>query len=128
MGAGEARLARSRFFMSKQNHQDSKNTKVAPSFRLDHLARSVIGSAIAVHRSLGPGFLESVYEAALSAELRFRMIPFKTQVPIPLFYRGHVIGESRLDLVIDEILIVELKSVEAFAPIHTAQLISYLRA
>jgi GxxExxY protein len=72
--------------------------------------------------------LESVYESALSIELRFRSIPYKTQVPIPLYYRGQVIGESRLDLLIDEVLIVELKSVEVFVPIHTAQLISYLRA
>ena len=114
--------------MSEYNHQDSKNTKLAPSFYIDRLAHSVIGAAIAVHRTLGPGFLESVYESALSVELRFRSVPFRTQVPIPLYYRGYVIGESRLDLVVDELLIVELKSVEVFAPIHTAQLISYLRA
>ena len=88
----------------------------------------MIGAALTVHRSLGPGFLESIYQSALSIELRLRSIPYKTQVPIPIFYKGHVVGESRLDLVIDEILIVELKSVEIFAPIHTAQLISYLRA
>ncbi len=114
--------------MPKYNHQDTKDTKIAPSLYLDRLAHSVIGAALAVHRALGPGFLESVYESALSIELRFRLIPFKTQVPIPLYYRDHVIGESRLDLVIDNLLIVELKSVELFAPIHTAQLISYLRA
>ena len=114
--------------MSKYNHQDTKDTKIAPSFYLDRLAHSVIGAALSVHRALGPGFLESVYESALSIELRFRSIPYKTQVPIPLYYRGQVIGESRLDLLIDEVLIVELKSVEIFAPIHTAQLISYLRS
>ena len=114
--------------MSKYNHQDTKGTKIAPSLYLDRLAHSVIGAALAVHRTIGPGFLESVYESALSIELRFRSIPYKTQVPIPLYYRGQVIGESRLDLLIDEVLIVELKSVEVFAPIHTAQLISYLRA
>ena len=114
--------------MSEQNHQDSKNTKVAPSFYLDHLARSVIGAALAVHRALGPGFLESVYESALTIELQSRSIPYKTQVRIPLYYRSQMIGESRLDLVIDDLLIVELKCVEAFAPIHTAQLISYLKS
>ena len=114
--------------MSEYNHQGTKDTKIAPSFYLDRLAHSVIGAALDVHRALGPGFLESVYESALSIELRFRSIPYKTQVPIPLYYRGQVIGESRLDLLIDEVLIVELKSVEVFTPIHTAQLISYLRA
>lgn len=114
--------------MSEYNHQGTKDTKIAPSFYLDRLAHSVIGAALDVHRALGPGFLESVYESALSIELRFRSIPYKTQVPIPLYYRGLVIGESRLDLLIDEVLIVELKSVDVFAPIHTAQLISYLRA
>lgn len=102
--------------MSEYNHKDSKDTKLAPSFYIDRLAHTVIGAAIAVHRTLGPGFLESVYESVLSVELRFRSVPFRTQVPIPLYYRGYVIGESRLDLVVDEMLIVELKSVEVFAP------------
>jgi GxxExxY protein len=119
---------RSHFFMSQQNHEDSKNTKIGPSSYLDDLARSVIGAALAVHRTLGPGFLESVYQSALTIELQSRSIPYKTQVRIPLYYQSQIIGESRLDLVIDDLLIVELMCVEGFAPIHTAQLISYLKA
>jgi GxxExxY protein len=81
-------------------------TPRAPSFYLDHLARSVIGGALAVHKALGPGFLESVYESALTIELRSRSIPYKTQVRIPLYYQSQVIGESRLDLVIDDLLML----------------------
>src|SRR5215510_13492328 len=119
MGADEARLSPLPIFLAmiQNNHQDTKNTKAAPSFYLDQLARSVIGAALAVHRALGPGFLESVYESALTIELRFRSIPYKTQVRIPLYYQSQIIGESRLDLVIDGLLIVELKCVEVFAPI-----------
>ncbi len=104
------------------------NTKIAPSIYIDRLAHSVIGAALEVHRTLGPGFLESVYERALSIELERRYIPFKNQVPVPVTCKGYVIGESRLDLVVDDLLIVELKSIESLAPIHTAQIISYLRA
>jgi GxxExxY protein len=120
---------RSHFFsMIQNNHKVTKSTKAAPSFYLDQLARSVIGAALVVHRALGPGFLESVYESALTIELQSRSIPYKTQVRIPLYYQSQVIGESRLDLVIDDLLIVELKCVEVFTPIHTAQVISYLKA
>ena len=73
------------FVMKEFNHQDTKNTKVAPSSYLDHLAHSVIGAALAVHRTLGPGFLESVYQAALSIELRFRSIPYKLKFRYQFF-------------------------------------------
>jgi GxxExxY protein len=89
---------------------------------------AVIGAAIEVHRALGPGFLESLYEEALCVELTLRDIKFARQVPVAVDYKGHRIGESRLDLLIDGIVVVELKAVDALAPIHTAQVISYLKA
>jgi GxxExxY protein len=88
----------------------------------------VIGAAIEVHRILGPGFLESVYESALCVELGLRAIPFQRQLPIPLFYKGIAVGQGRLDLLVAGKLIIEIKSVEAFSPIHKAQAISYLKA
>ena len=99
-----------------------------PGERVDRIAREVIGAAIEVHRTLGPGFLESVYEQALGIELGLRRIAYARQKPVELCYKGYPIGESRLDLFVEEMLIVELKAVEALAPIHTAQVISYLKA
>ncbi|MFH0988669.1 MAG: GxxExxY protein [bacterium] len=99
-----------------------------PDEAIDELAHRVIGAAIEVHRILGPGFLESVYEEALCAELTIRSLSFKRQVPISIEYKGHCVGEGRIDLIIHDKIIIELKAVEAFAPIHMAQLLSYLRA
>lgn len=98
-----------------------------PSPKLDQLTHEVIGAAIEVHRTLGPGYLESVYEEALAIELALRGIPFTRQVVIAVDYKGHSVGESRLDLLVGGQLVTELKAVEALAPIHSAQVISYLK-
>ena len=99
-----------------------------PSKKLDQLAHDVIGAAIEVHRMLGPGFLESVYEEALCIELKLRGIPFERQVNRDIDYRGHSVGEGRMDLLVDKWLVVELKAFDGLAPIHSAQVISYLKA
>ena len=99
-----------------------------PGSELDRLAPAVIGAAIEVHRSLGPGFLESVYEEALCIELDVRRIPFERQWPVAVNYKGHPVGEGRLDLLVGGVLVVELKAVEGVAPIHVAQVMSYLKA
>jgi GxxExxY protein len=95
-----------------------------PHPELDRLARQIIGAAIEVHRLLGPGLLESVYEEALCIELGLRAIPFARQVPLSVAYKNHrrrsAAGFAHL-----ERLIVELKSVDSLAPIHVAQLLSY---
>lgn len=98
-----------------------------PSSEVDELARIVIGAAIEVHRALGPGYLESVYEEALGIELGLRSTPYERQVKIAVMYKNHPVGEGRLDLLVAKILPVELKTVEALAPIHQAQLLSYLK-
>lgn len=100
-------------------------TEIEPE--LNNLAEIVICAAIEVHRSLGPGFLESVYEEALCIELNLRRIPFVRQKAIGVSYKGHLIGEGRLDLLIDDCLVIELKAVEILLPIYTAQLLSYLK-
>lgn len=113
------------------NRQDAKIAKdfgrIEPSAELDSLAHRVIGAAIEVHGVLGPGFLESVYEEALCIELTLRGIPFARQVPIGAHYKGQWVGEARLDLLVDEKLVVELKATEKLAPIHVAQILSYLK-
>ena len=109
------------------NRRDAEDTKVRPEEEFDPLTHAVIGAAIEVHRTLGPGFLESVYEASLAVEFELRAIQYERQRLIPLTYKGHSVGEGRLDFLVAEQLVVELKAVEALAPIHKAQLLSYLK-
>lgn len=92
------------------------------------LTGTIIGAAIAVHRELGPGKLESVYERALAIELRTQRVPFRTQVPIPMLYRGESVGDFFADLIVDRKVLVELKAVDALRSVHRAQVLSYLRA
>ncbi len=98
-----------------------------PDKVIDEMAHAVIGAAIEVHRVLGPGYLESVYEEALAMELKLRGIAFERQKPLAVDYKGKVVGEGRTDLFIDKCLVVELKTVETLYPIHTAQVLSYLK-
>ncbi|HRQ66592.1 MAG TPA: GxxExxY protein [Xanthomonadaceae bacterium] len=88
----------------------------------------VIGAAIEVHRELGPGLLESTYEACLGVELAARGLAFERQKTLPLVYKGHPVDCGyRLDLLVEDCVAVELKAVEALLPIHEAQLLTYLR-
>lgn len=88
----------------------------------------IIGAAIEVHKQLGPGFIESIYEKALSVELRHRAIPFQRQLTIPVLYRGVEVGLHRLDLLVLSDVVVELKAVKAITDVHFAFVRSYLRA
>ncbi len=94
---------------------------------ISQLSGAVIGAAIEVHRVLGPGFLESVYQEALGVELHLRRIPFISQAVVAVNYKGAKVGEGKLDFLVGNSLIVELKAVENLAPIHEAQVISYLK-
>ena len=101
------------------------------SFQIDGHAdgtEQVIGAAIAVHRALGPGLLESTYQACLEYELVQLNINFQKQVPLPISYRGVLLNCGyRLDLLVEGTVIVEVKSVERIARIHVAQMITYLK-
>ncbi|MFO1489795.1 MAG: GxxExxY protein [Kiritimatiellia bacterium] len=92
------------------------------------LTADVIQAAIAVHKALGPGFLESFYEEALSLELTAMQIPFERQKAVPVRYRGKIIGEHRLDLLVAHTLVVELKTVQSLEPIHFSVVRSYMKA
>ena len=87
----------------------------------------MIDAALEVHRILGPGYGEWVYENALCAELRLRAVPYERQVATAIEYKGECVGEGRLDLVVAGHLVVELKAVATLAPVHTAQVLAYLR-
>jgi GxxExxY protein len=94
----------------------------------DPLSNRVIGCAIEVHRELGPGLLESAYEQCLAHELKRNEIPFQLQVPQPVAYKDiHLDCGYRIDFLIDEQLILELKSVSSLQPIHEAQLLTYMK-
>lgn len=95
---------------------------------LNRLSHDVIGAAIEVHRILSPGFLERSYQRALAVELRHREIDFTVESPIYLEYKGESIGEGRIDILVANELVIELKTVDAIAPIHEAQALSYLKA
>ena len=96
--------------------------------RSNQLSREIIGAAIEVHRALGPGLLESTYEACLCHELSLREIPFRRQAPLPVQFKGVQLDCGyRMDLLVDELVIVELKAVQEFHPIDEAQLLTYLR-
>jgi GxxExxY protein len=106
------------------NHRDTESTEGEG----DELTHSVIGAAIEVHRALGPGLLENAYEECLCHELALRRIAFRRQVQQPVSYKGVKLDCGyRLDLLVAERLVVEVKAVEALHPIHTAQLLTYLK-
>jgi len=95
---------------------------------LEDLIQRVIGAAIEVHKTLGPGYLEAVYEEALAAELEHLKIQHQRQAPFEIHYRDRVVGSGRLDILVDGALIIELKAVEKMGDLFTAQTISYLKA
>jgi GxxExxY protein len=97
-----------------------------PDPELNRLTNAIIGAAIEVHTQLKPGLLEFLYEQAMAIELRRRGIPFERQVIVPVHYKGELIGEQRIDFIIDGKVVVDLKTVDQFAPVHTAQMICYL--
>jgi GxxExxY protein len=106
--------------------QESRNP--GKELRDSEMTESIIAAAIALHRELGPGFLETVYEQALAVEFAIRGIAFVRQRPIPLFYRDHQIGEHRLDFLVENKIVVELKAVETLEKVHFAVVRSYLKA
>lgn len=94
----------------------------------DPLTGAIIGAAIDVHVALGPGLLESIYEECLAAELVERGFEVKRQIPVPITYKGRAFPSAfRLDLLVNDVVIVELKAVERVLPVHQAQLLSHMK-
>ena len=106
------------------NHEGTKKRK----HEFEDLSKRIIGTAIKVHRELGPGFLESIYEEALKIELTRAELHFETQKEIRIEYLGVKVGLHRLDLVVENEIILELKATKELIDIHLAQLLSYLKA
>src|SRR5690606_28588951 len=95
---------------------------------IEDLAAAVIQAAIAVHKTLKPGLPENIYRNALSIELQEHGIPHCCEAPVPVVYKGHKVGEGRVDILVDGKLVVELKAVEALNDVHKAQVLGYLQA
>ena len=96
---------------------------------LNRISSEVISAAVAVHRELGPGLLESVYQSCMIVELHQRGFGFESEVAFPVLYRGIMVNDEgfRLDLIVENSVIVELKSIEKVLPVHHKQLLTYLR-
>jgi GxxExxY protein len=95
---------------------------------LNKVSQEILNASIAVHREMGPGLLESVYQQCLAMELTIRGLNIKSMVCIPLQYKGHLLDkEYIMDMLIENEIIVELKAVESILPVHEAQIISYLK-
>ncbi len=111
------------------NHKDTEGAEIGHTEGLcAGLTSQIIGAAVEVHRELGPGLLESAYEACLAWELAARGMKVAREVAVPVRYKGVRLDCGyRLDLLVDDAVIVELKAVRALEPIHTAQLLTYLR-
>lgn len=98
------------------------------SARTESLAAQIVDAAVKVHKALGPGLLESVYEICLCHELSLRGIAFQRQVELPVCYEGiRLEAGFRIDILVDSCLVVELKTVDALSPLHEAQLLTYLK-
>jgi GxxExxY protein len=96
--------------------------------RLNRLTGSILGCAIEVHRTLGPGLLESIYATCLQVELAAHNLRFRVQQPVPVVYKGALVDATyRLDLVVEDVVVVEIKSVDTILPVHKAQVLTYLR-
>ena len=107
--------------MKTIHHRDTETQR-------DTLTEEIIGAAIEVHRTLGPGLLESAYEECLCVELGLRGVRFKSQVELPLVYKDRRLDAGyRLDLIVNDEVVVELKSVDQLTALHQAQLLTYLR-
>jgi GxxExxY protein len=104
------------------------DTEARSKLLYEHLTEQVIGAAIEVHRELGPGLMESAYEACLCHELHLRGLKFERQMALPVLYKGVYLDCGyRIDLVVEDSLILELKCVEHMLPVHDAQLLTYLK-
>jgi len=107
---------------------NQESRKTGRDLRSNEITQRIIAAAIRVHRALGPGFLETVYEEALAVEFALSGIQFVRQKPIALFYKDHQIGEHRLDFLVEDKIVVELKAISALDDIHFAIGRSYLKA
>jgi GxxExxY protein len=113
--------------MNHKDHEDHKEHEEIDE-RTETTARQIVDAGLKIHRTFGPGLLESAYEHCLAHELGLRKVPVRKQVPIPIVYEGLRLNAGfRIDLIVDERVIVEVKAVDVLAPVHKAQVVTYLK-
>ncbi|HUI81469.1 MAG TPA: GxxExxY protein [Bryobacteraceae bacterium] len=111
-----------------ESAEGAEGTSAPRSVALDRLTEQIIGAAIEVHRNTGPGLMESVYEQCLCYELSQQLLKFERQVHLPISYKGIKLDCGyRMDLVVEDSVVIEIKTVDQLLPIHTAQLLTYLK-
>jgi GxxExxY protein len=110
--------------MNTETHLDEE---MEPDPELNRLTNAIIGAAIEVHKQLGAGLAESLYENALAIEFRRRNVPFVRQLIVPVTYKGEPIGETRLDFLVADRVVLELKAIDSIAPVHRSQMLCYLK-
>jgi len=109
-------------------HHGDTEARSSSGLLSESLSETIIGTAIEVHGQIGPGLLEAVYEECMCEELRLRSVPFRCQIELPVVYEGRETGgKYRIDLVVADEVVVELKAVERLLSVHEAQLLTYLR-
>lgn len=112
--------------LNHQNTETPRHETISPD--IDSLGKQIVDCAFQVHVTLGAGLTENIYHAAFICELKDRNIPFESEKNIPITYKSHVLDLNyRLDLLIDNKIVVELKAIEKLLPIHEAQLLNYLK-
>ncbi|HUW35379.1 MAG TPA: GxxExxY protein [Planctomycetota bacterium] len=112
--------------MEENGNRKERSSPLPPE--IERVGAQVVDAALAVHRALGPGLLESVYEVCLARELAKRGLHFQRQVEVPVVYDDILLQAAlRLDLLVEKLVVIELKAVEALSPLHHAQLLTYLR-
>jgi len=127
-GRSSNRFLPKRFFIVKFTAENAESAKMTEKDRLNRITNSIIGAAIKVHRALGPGLLESAYEACLAFELIEHGLKIERQKPLPVVYREVKLDCGyRLDILVEGSVVVEIKVVDRLATIHKAQLLSYLK-
>ncbi len=122
------------FHYSINNRRDAESAEIYlykngfGEMKTNEITEAIIKAAIEVHRALGPGLLESAYEECMAHELTLQNIPFERQIPLPITYKGRQLDCGyRLDLLVANGVVVEIKAIEALQPIHDAQLLTYLK-
>jgi GxxExxY protein len=116
------------FESRKRENTKARTARGDRGCQFEDLSAEVIGAALAVHKALGPGFLESIYHAAMRVSLTHHALPFESQIPFEISFEGMVVGRARVDLIVADEIVLELKAVDRFRDVHFAQLNSYLRA
>lgn len=113
--------------MSKTSYRKSYQDKMMTIEELNKITEKIIGCAIEVHRTLGPGLLESIYERALCYEFTVNNINYQNQMIVPIIYKETTLGNNVIDILVENEVIVEIKAVERMNPLYEAQLLSYMR-